>query len=69
MFTKVSIIAALAGFAMCLAAASADARVRASGSHHTTSHGGHYTSGHGSSHKGGSYRSPSTKNQYRRHKT
>lgn len=31
MFTKVSIITALAGFAMCLVAASADARVRASG--------------------------------------
>ncbi|MCI2260596.1 hypothetical protein [Xanthomonas indica] len=67
MFIKVSIIAALAGFALCLAAASVDARVHASGSHHTTSHGGHYTSG-GSSHKGGSYRSPSTNNHYRRHK-
>nr|WP_279363914.1 hypothetical protein [Xanthomonas sacchari] len=43
--------------------------VRAPGSHHTTSHGGHYTSGQGSSHKGGSYRSPSTNNQYRRHKS
>ncbi|MRH00682.1 hypothetical protein GIY21_10305 [Xanthomonas sontii] len=53
---------------MCLVAVSADARVRAAGSHHTTSHGGHYASGHGSSHKGGSYRSPSTNNQYRRHK-
>nr|WP_254461295.1 hypothetical protein [Xanthomonas sacchari] len=61
-------MAALAGFAICLAATSVDARVRASGSHHTTSHGGHYASGHGSSHKGGSYRSSSTNNQYRRHK-
>ncbi|KAB7779070.1 hypothetical protein [Xanthomonas sp. LMG 12459] len=69
MFTRVSIITALAGFAICLAAASADARVRASGAHHTSSHGGHYSSGHGSSHKGGSYRSPSTNNQYRRHKS
>ncbi|MDV0440481.1 hypothetical protein [Xanthomonas sacchari] len=62
-------INALAGFVVCLVAASADARIRAAGAHHTTSHGGHYTSGHGSSHKGGSYRSPSTKNQYRRHKS
>ncbi|WP_425521832.1 hypothetical protein [Xanthomonas translucens] len=59
---------ALAGFALFLAATSADASVHASGAHHTSSHGGHYTSGHGSSHKGGSYRSPSTHNQYRRHK-
>nr|WP_081274910.1 hypothetical protein [Xanthomonas translucens] len=69
MLTKASIMTALAGFAMFLAATSADARVRASGAHHTSSHGGHYTSGHGSSHKGGSYRSPSTNNQYRRHKS
>ncbi|WP_337249463.1 hypothetical protein [Xanthomonas translucens] len=59
---------ALAGFAMFMAATSADARVRASGAHHTSSHGGHYTSGYGSSHKGGSCLSPSTRNQYRRHK-
>ena len=46
----------------------ASARIRASGSHHTSSHGGSYSHGHGSSHRGGSYRSTSTHNQYRRHK-
>lgn len=46
----------------------ADARTRASGAQHSSSHGGHYSSGRGSSHKGGRYRSPSTGNQYRKHK-
>jgi hypothetical protein len=69
MFTKVSIITALAGLTVCLAATSVDARVRASGAHHTSSHGGHYSLGHGSSHKGGSYRSLSTNGHYRRHKS
>ncbi|QDI05956.1 hypothetical protein E4A48_17175 [Xanthomonas cerealis pv. cerealis] len=54
---------------MLLSATSVDARVRASGAHHTSSHGDHDMSGHGSSHKGGSCRSPSTNNQYRRHKS
>ncbi|PPT95527.1 hypothetical protein XarbCFBP7408_13595 [Xanthomonas arboricola pv. guizotiae] len=55
--------------ALGLFTASAQARVRAAGSHHTTSHGGHYSAGHGASHKGGSYRSTSTNNHYRRHKS
>lgn len=46
MFTKVSIIAVLAGFAMWLAAASAGAQVRAPCAYHSFSHGGHYASGH-----------------------
>ncbi|PPU70866.1 hypothetical protein XmelCFBP4644_18450 [Xanthomonas melonis] len=55
--------------ALGLFTASAQARVRAAGAHHTTSHGGHYSAGHGASHKGGSYRSTSTNNHYRRHKS
>src|SRR5262249_41122666 len=44
------------------------ARVRYSGSHHTTSHGGHYAGGRGSSHKGGHNRIVRTGNKYGRHK-
>lgn len=62
-------IVALTVAALGLFTASAQARVKAAGSHHTTSHGGHYSAGHGASHKGGSYRSTNTSNHYRRHKS
>src|SRR5262247_471373 len=44
------------------------ARVRYSGSRHTTGHGGHYAGGRGSSHKGGHYRNARSGNHYGRHK-
>ncbi|PPU55548.1 hypothetical protein XdyCFBP7245_12935 [Xanthomonas dyei] len=55
--------------ALGLFAPAAQAHVRAAGAHHTASHGGHYSAGHGASHKGGSYRSTSTSNHYRHHKS
>jgi hypothetical protein len=67
-FNKPTVITIIITAVIFLAAPQADARVRASGSHHTTSHGGHYSSGRGSSHRGGHYRSFNTGNQYRRHK-
>ncbi|PPU63017.1 hypothetical protein XcodCFBP4690_13280 [Xanthomonas codiaei] len=33
----------------------AQARVRAAGTHHTTSHGGHYSAGHGALYKDSCY--------------
>ncbi|AKS14569.1 hypothetical protein AEA00_00645 [Xanthomonas campestris pv. campestris] len=55
MLSKAWSIMALTVTALGLFAASAQARIRAAGTHHTTSHGGHYSAGHGASHKGGSY--------------
>ncbi len=69
MLSKAWSIVALTVAALGVFTASAQARVRAAGTHHTTSHCGHYSAGHGVSHKGGSYRSISTNNHYRRHKS
>ncbi|MEC3887420.1 hypothetical protein [Xanthomonas campestris] len=69
MLSKAWSVVALTVAALGLFTPTAQARVRAAGTHHTTSHGGHYSAGHGASHKGGSYRSTSTNNHYRRHKS
>ncbi|MGV7197269.1 hypothetical protein [Xanthomonas axonopodis] len=55
MLSKAWSIVALTVAALGLFTASAQARVRAAGTHHTTSHGSHYSAGHGASHKSGSY--------------
>ncbi|WP_426788132.1 hypothetical protein [Xanthomonas campestris] len=55
MLSKAWSIVALTVAALGLFTASAQARVRAAGAHHTTSHGGHYSAGHGALHKDGSY--------------
>ncbi|MCL1560161.1 hypothetical protein [Xanthomonas nasturtii] len=46
-------VVALSVVALGLFTASAQARVRAAGTHHTTSHGGYYKAGNVAMHKGG----------------
>lgn len=55
MLSKAWSIVALTVAALGLFTPTAQARVRAAGTHHTTSHGGYYSAGHGASHKGGCY--------------
>ena len=69
MLSKAGSIVALTVAALGVFTPTAQARIRAAGTHHTTSHGGYYSAGHGASHKGGSYRGTSSNHHYRRHKS
>ncbi|NYH46646.1 UNVERIFIED_ORG: hypothetical protein FHR68_000215 [Xanthomonas campestris] len=52
MLSKAWSVVALTVAALGLFTATAQARVKAAGTHHTTSHGGHYSAGQGALHMG-----------------